>query len=236
MGLTDLIVKYSTLMADYGDTIALTNQHIAVPGGSTAEPIWARLAGASPQMPIPFLRALFEKDQGRLLAFYSDLSQADIAHQQYFMHSAERAEAYYKWYRDSAPPTGVARRGERWQATLLQRLHLDSSGQAVVPGGRSAWPNGGQGDDGMLLGGAPLDALIAISELEESAVRDLARSPRAPWWTTSANGAVSSPISKSYRTSTRRNSVRWRSSPTICREPRPRAVICRWVNGIRWPG
>ena len=167
IGLANLIVKYSNSMADYGEAISLADKHVAVPGGAKAEPAWAKLAGANPQTPVPFLRALFEKDQGRLLAFYCDLTHADLAHQQYFTQTTERAEAYYKWYRESAPPSAVARTADRWQTKFLQRLHFNSSGEVVFPGGRSVWASAPQSDDHILLDGAPLEAFTAIAELEE---------------------------------------------------------------------
>jgi Ca-activated chloride channel homolog len=167
VGLANLIVKYSTLMADFGEAISLADKHVAVPGGLKAQPVWAKLAGANPQTPAPFLRALFEKDQGRLLAFYFDLTHADAAHQQYFTQSTERAEAFYKWYREATPLSGMARTPDRWQAKILQRLHLDASGSVIFPGGRAIWAAGGASDDRILAGGAPLEALAAIAELEE---------------------------------------------------------------------
>jgi VWFA-related protein len=166
VGLENLIQKYSLLMADYGDALAVTDKHVAVPGGLKAQPVWAKLAGANPQTPAPFLRALFEKDQGRLLAFYFDLAHADAAHQQYFTRTPERAEAFYKWYRDSAPPSGVARTPDRWQARILQTLRIDAAGKVIFPGGREVWAEGSQSDDEILLHHAPLETLAAVSSLE----------------------------------------------------------------------
>ena len=177
IGLANLIVKYSTSMADYGEVVALADQQVAVPGGVKAQPAWAKLAGANPQTPAPFLRALFEKDQGRLLAFYFDLAHADAAHQQYFTHTAERAEAFYKWYRDSAPPSGLPRTPDRWQAKILQTVRIDASGKLVFPGGREAWATGAESDDEILLRHAPLEALAAVAVLEEK--RGVPLSPAA---------------------------------------------------------
>jgi Ca-activated chloride channel homolog len=162
IGLPNLIVKYSELMADYGEAISLDGKSVAVPGGVKAQAIWTKLAGADPQKAGAFLRALFEKDQGELLAFYCDLMHADAAHQQFFTQSSERAEAFYKWYRDS-----VARTPQRWQTKFLQNLRLDASGKVIFPGGLSAWGSGNENDELILLHGASLEALAAIGELEE---------------------------------------------------------------------
>jgi VWFA-related protein len=164
--LENLIVKYSTLMADYGDAISLEDKHVAVPGGVKAQPVWARLTGANPQTPAPFLRALFEKDEGRLLAFYYDLARADTAHQQYFTQSSQRAEAFYKWYRASMLH-GLVRTPSRWQAKILQSVPIDAAGRINFPGGRDAWAGKSQNDDDVLLQGPSLEALTAITALEE---------------------------------------------------------------------
>jgi Ca-activated chloride channel family protein len=170
IGLANLIVKYSPLVADFGEALAVANQHVEVPGGVKAQPVWARLAGANPQSPAPFLRALFEKDQGRLLAFYFDLARADAPHQQYFTQSPERAEAFYKWYRESTGPVLAA---TRWQADVLHKLPLDAAGKVAFPGGREAWSTGAphqealESDDDVLLRHAPLEALAALTVLEE---------------------------------------------------------------------
>jgi len=166
IGLANLIVKYSTSMAEYGEAVALAGNHVAVPGGVEAQPAWARLAGANPQTPAPFLRALFEKDQGRLLAFYFDLTHADAAHRRYFTRTPERAEAFYKWYRDSAPPSELLRTPDRWQAAILQTLPIDASGKMALPGGREGWTAGSESDDEILLHHAPLEALAAVAGLE----------------------------------------------------------------------
>jgi len=166
IGLANLIVKYSRLVADYGEAIELENKHIAVPGGAKAQAAWAKLAGANPQNTAPFLRALFEKDQGRLLAFYFDLAHAGAANQGYFTDTTERAEAFYKWYRDSGGTGGMPKTANRWQAAILQKLRIDAAGRVAFPGGREAWTTG-SGNDAEVLLHAPLEALSALAVLEE---------------------------------------------------------------------
>lgn len=166
VGLVNLISKYSVLTADYAEVLAVADKQVAVPGGAKTQPAWAKLAGAAPQAPAPFLRALFEKDQGRLLAFYFDLAHADAAHQQYVLETPERAEAFYKWYRESVGVAGVPATAERWQAGILQALHLDAAGKIVFPGGRETWAKGTENDDELLLRHSPVEALAAMTLLE----------------------------------------------------------------------
>jgi VWFA-related protein len=167
IGLSNLIVKYSTLIADYGEVLAVGDKGVAVPGGSGAQAAWTKLVGAKPQDAGPFLRALFEKDQGRLLAFYFDLARADAAHQRYFTLTADRAEAYYRWYRDSAGAGELPKTANRWQARILQSLRMDASGKLILPGGRAAWSGGAESDDDLLLKHVPMEALAATVALEE---------------------------------------------------------------------
>jgi Ca-activated chloride channel family protein len=170
IGLNNLIVKYSRLMADFGDSITLAGPHVIVPGGAKAEPAWAKLAGAKPESPAPFLRALFDKDQGRLLAFYFDVFHADLPRQEYITGTADRAEAFYNWYRDSMPASGAPATAERWQATILQKI-IQPSGKVNFPGGAEAWGAGADDSGEILLHRAPglasIRELASISELQD---------------------------------------------------------------------
>ncbi len=174
VGLNNLIVKYPGLIADFGDSITLAGTHVFVPGGAKAEAVWSRLVGAKPENPAPFLRALFEKDQGRLLAFYFDVFHADLPRQQYIIQTADRAESFYSWYRDSMPVSGVhatlgtlgQTAGERWQATILQKV-IQPSGKVNFPGGPEAWGARGEGSDEILSHRVPAPLLVSISELQE---------------------------------------------------------------------
>jgi len=166
-GLGNLIVKHSNLLADYGAAFAVASQRVIVPGGAKAEAVWAKLAGANPQNPARFFRALLEKDQGHSLPFYFDLWRADAAHQQFFTASAARLEGAYRWYRDSVGVAGLAAPPERWQAVILQRLRLSSSGEVEFPGGAEAWVAGSASPADALLRLTALPALAALIQLEE---------------------------------------------------------------------
>jgi len=163
IGLANLLVKYSFLLADEGHAITVTGKSIILPGGAKANAVWAHLSGANPQNPTLFLRALFEKDGGHLLAFYHDLALADATHQQFFLASAERAGAFYKWYRESLPAKHPE---DRWQATILQRLGLDSASEVRFPGGRQAWTTA-RNDEDALLHLLSMRTLAAAIELEQ---------------------------------------------------------------------
>ncbi len=166
IGLNNLIVLDSRLVADFGDSIALAGTRVLVPGGAKAEPAWAKLTGAKPENAAPFLRALFEKDQGRLLAFWFDVFHADLARQQYITGTAERAQAFYNWYRDSMPGPGAPNTAERWQAAILQKI-VQPSGQVNLPGGPEGWGVRSDGSEEILQRRVAGAVLASISELQD---------------------------------------------------------------------
>jgi len=166
VGLANLIVKYAPLVAEFGSALAISEGHVLVPGGAKAERLWANLVGASPDNPALFFRALFAKDQGLVLSFYFDLAHADAAHQQFFAGPTSRIEAFYKWYRDSLAQTYFIRKEDRWQAAILQDLHLDSSGKVVFPGSRQSWGPAAASDTELLLRLPSIQSLAAVVRLE----------------------------------------------------------------------
>jgi Ca-activated chloride channel homolog len=167
IGLANLIVKYSSLLAEFGSALTVSENRVLVPGGTLAESVWANLVGASPQNPALFLRALFDKDRGRMLSFYFDLARADAAHQQFFTGPTSSTEAFYKWYRGSLSQTYFLRKEDRWQAAILQNLRLESSGKVAFPGSRQSWGPAAASDAELLLRLPSLQSLAAVVRLED---------------------------------------------------------------------
>ena len=163
LGLATLITRYSQSLADYGEILRSRDGRVEASGGPETDKLWSAVAGEDPKNAPHFLRALLEKDQGRLLSFYFDVSRADGAHRRFLLASSARLESFYAWYRDSGPIAPPDSPG-RWQTTLLQKLPLDASGAVRIPGGPGAWP-------GRTVGGPdalpmPLRSLAAMVELE----------------------------------------------------------------------
>jgi len=165
IGLQVLVEKLADPLARYAEAFAMSADGVATPG---AEDAWQKLTGVSPRKPGAFFRALLERDEGALAAFYYTLSQADSAHQRYFTGTPQRAERVYAWYRDSGEPRwSRIVPEERWRTRLLQDLPLDFSGNVRFPGGRGAWTNAPNADDEMLLKLPALKALLHASGLEQ---------------------------------------------------------------------
>jgi VWFA-related protein len=164
LGLRNLAAKYGLTLYRYGDVFSIKDGRVEVPGGPAADPVWQKLAGANPRNPAQFFRALLEKDAGRLAAFYSTVARADMAHQQYFTRSTDRAERFYSWFHDSPEmKMGVSGHIPGAHTEFLRNLPLDSSGNVRFPGGQSAWFP----DAELPLGNTLLDALIPMTRLEQ---------------------------------------------------------------------
>jgi hypothetical protein len=132
--------KYAELLANYSSALGITNGHAAVPGGAAAEPLWARLTGAPPSDPARFFRALFEKDQGRLLIWFFQLSQLDAAHQRFFTASAHRMDAFYEAFSQSDDVRGRAGKLSRANgfSDFLRSIPLQGN-SVLFPGSPAVW-------------------------------------------------------------------------------------------------
>jgi predicted Zn-dependent protease len=133
--------NYGDLLFLYAPALALQGAHAAVPGGPNAESIWARLLGGRPDQPGAFFRALLDRDDGRLLAFFSTLSELDSPHQAFFTNNLSRTTQFYKLFTSA----GLGQRGlftQRLDSTfaeVLRSVPLDSTGHVDFPGSAEVW-------------------------------------------------------------------------------------------------
>lgn len=139
--LKSLADKHADLLYRHASAFALHGAHAAVPGGIPAEAIWEKMVGASPASPGRFYRALLEKDDGRMLAFFDMLGQLDATHQRFYTLNASRTPRFYELFRESAD---VARGGDKAaQASpfleFLREVPLDSDLRVLFPGSPEVW-------------------------------------------------------------------------------------------------
>jgi Ca-activated chloride channel family protein len=168
VGVRNLVLNYATVLAHYGEAFDVSKDGVVVPGGPAAEAAWKKIAGASPKDTPAFFRALLQKNEGRLAAFYYALWSADQAHQDYFTKTPERAERFYAWYRDSSEfKVGVYLHVPGWQTDLLKQLPLDASGNLRFPGGRSAWTGSNSPDEEVVTGMKNAEALVPMAAMEQ---------------------------------------------------------------------
>jgi tetratricopeptide (TPR) repeat protein len=136
-----LATKFSSSLEFYSSALAVAGNRVLAPGGPSADPAWTTLAGVSPADPIRFLRVLLEKDEGALLAFFSDLSQLDSAHQRFFTLSAKRASSFYRLFSQSSEarlgPGRPNRNGSF--AGFLREIPLNEDSSVDFPGGPEVW-------------------------------------------------------------------------------------------------
>jgi tetratricopeptide (TPR) repeat protein len=169
VGLRNLVTRYSGTAIHFANAFTVSGHVAAVPGGKDAESIWQGLVGAKPHDPSAFFKAVLIKDEGRFANFYWLLSQADAAHQKFFLKDAAK---FYAWFRDTgASREGVRRMENPWRATFFHDLPLDDTGNVRFPGGRGAWVEAASKSpssktDDSLLGLAALEALVPVANLE----------------------------------------------------------------------
>ena len=139
--LKTLAEKHADLLFHYGSAFALQGDHAAVPGGAAAEPVWEKMVGVAPARPNEFFRALLEKDDGKLLAFFGTLGQVDVDHQRFFTRSAYRAARFYDLFRDSGDVVaGADKRARNSSFTeFLRETPLDSELHVLFPGSPEVW-------------------------------------------------------------------------------------------------
>src|SRR5262245_941619 len=99
VGLKSLVEEYAIVLWRYSSVLGLVDGHVMVPGGQAAEAIWSSLTGASPRQPGLFFRALLNKDQGKLLAYFAGLSASDAARQRFFTQSLEYTSRFYERFK-----------------------------------------------------------------------------------------------------------------------------------------
>ena len=148
VGLRPLVEKYANTVRMFGESFAVSEGRVVVPGGAPAQPVWEKLAGASTQNPKAFFRALIRKDAGWLAGFYFAIWQGDPAHRRFFTADRARAARFYAWYRGEHVRNSVR---TTWQEELLRGLPLDDAGRVRFPGGRLAWTSSTAPDDEALL-------------------------------------------------------------------------------------
>jgi hypothetical protein len=125
----------------YGGEISIRSGRVSVPGGTSAEPVWKELVGASPGSPADFVPHLLSKDEGWLAVYFDVLSRISLEQQKH-LTEAPRMKRLYEAFR--APDIKrKATRGVFRQApdllVLFTRLEWEPNGEPHVPGDLAVW-------------------------------------------------------------------------------------------------
>jgi tetratricopeptide (TPR) repeat protein len=141
LSLKILLDKYADEMHLFAAAFALQGGHVVVPGGTRAEAIWASLVGEGPAQPGVFFRALLERDEGKMLAFFFVLSQLDRPHQAFFTANLSRTSQFFKVFAESDEiRSGFSRFASETTFTdFFRSVPLDGEGHVDFPGSGEVW-------------------------------------------------------------------------------------------------
>src|SRR4029077_17465643 len=137
--LQDLSEHYTDLLQHFSAAFALEGAHAVVPGGRSAEPIWAELVGAAPSTPGAFFSALLERDNGKVLAYFFTLSQLDRAHQAFFTANPQRAARFFKLFAATQEMQRRSATGYSPFSEFLRSVPLDPDNHVEFPGSPEIW-------------------------------------------------------------------------------------------------
>ncbi len=174
VGLERLNDSFADLLHLYSSAITIENGRAFVPGGESAERLWADLVSAPPDDPAGFYLSLLKKDGGKMLAFFFTLAQLDHERQRFFTLSPTRIRKFYRLFRE-APELGdgsAAMRGSSF-AEFFREIPLDAQGKVYFPGSPKVWMVArGEVSSGRLTGKL---SRVAPPELEDEILLRLAR-------------------------------------------------------------
>ncbi len=141
VGLKTLDEKYAGALAAFSSVLVINAGAPEAPGGKQALEAWKSLAGVPGADTPRFLKALLEKDGGRLVAYYFLLGGLDLAHQRFFTRTPARMARFYELFRDA--PETKASSGRRVHddslGAFFREVPLDEDGSVAFPGSPEIW-------------------------------------------------------------------------------------------------
>ncbi len=139
--LKQLAEKHADLIYRYSSTFALRGSQAAVPGGPAAEAVWEKVVGSPVASPARFFRALLEKDEGKLLAYFDLVGQLDARHQRFLTLNAARISRFYELFRESPDISQGAtlEAGSSSYLQFLEEIPLDADLRVLFPGSPEVW-------------------------------------------------------------------------------------------------
>ena len=140
LDLKTLCDKHSGALLSSSSAFSVHKKRAVVPGGMAAEPVWTRLVGASPSNPASFLKALIEKGDGKMPAFFHAISQTDPAHQRFVTLTFSRLNQFYEMFLTTSEAQhagGFVR--EAPFSSFLREIPLNPDGTVDFPGSPEVW-------------------------------------------------------------------------------------------------
>lgn len=139
-GLTALL-PYAPVLDFYGQELSIQNGRVQVPGGISADRVWARLAGAKPTQTGAFVSHLLSRDDGWLALYFDTLFRIPPA-ERARLTQPRWLQRLYEALRSPDPKENAGLGSYRRGAALLvlfSTLQWDAKGDPYLPGGMDAW-------------------------------------------------------------------------------------------------
>ncbi|MFN7993205.1 MAG: hypothetical protein U0Q18_06375 [Bryobacteraceae bacterium] len=175
---------YSHVLDFFGGMFEVRHGKAIVPGTQKAAPVWAELAGASPDQGAAFFEKLLARDDGWMASYFDALARINGPVRDYLTEPA-RLKRFYTAIRGRVTSPGPARPVFRSNADMMlltNRLWIEPDGRPHIPGNLEVWKelfvNHPQGKyDGKLTRSAagwkePDDVLEALFGLSRKAVEN----------------------------------------------------------------
>ena len=141
--------RHAGPFASFGRSVKVRGGRVSVPGGKSAEPIWAALVGVDPGRPSIFVQRLF-RGSGRLAWFYDTIQHLDGDHQQLVFGGEEpesarieRTRALLDVFESAAPEWQILDRPfvrpTLDPSVVVSLLAVNSDGSLLGPPRRRVW-------------------------------------------------------------------------------------------------
>ena len=151
-GIVQWLYQHAPIVAAFGSAFRVgSDGRVLMPGGAEAEDLWETLADEKLIRPDRFVRALFDRDGGRLAYFASTLWALDDAHARFALGlwisdrrlRQERFNALFQVFAQLDPSWSVSEspfhRPSYDAALLLSNLRLTDAGLMATPTYRKLW-------------------------------------------------------------------------------------------------
>ena len=149
--ITRLYERAAAAFAAAGSSLHVHLNRVVVSGGDAAADVWAAVLGERSENPEPFIRALFEQDQGRLAYLYDAIAELDAPRAAFALGlwikdpatRIRRFKALVDVNRSAIPQWQPARLPFTRRSTTSRRSWRASrsspDGSCALPSLRSAW-------------------------------------------------------------------------------------------------
>jgi hypothetical protein len=149
--LSRLYEHTAAVFASAGNSLRVHQNHLVLPGGERAADLWAAVVGEPPDEIEPFVRALFELDEGRLAYLYDVIAELDAPRAAFALglwmkdpsERVRRFKALAAVNRTAIPQWQLPRlpfsRALHDIASILERVGVEPDGRPSAPALRADW-------------------------------------------------------------------------------------------------